>query len=77
MTDEGVIIFEEICSLKNSIQLKLAFICWQTGHHIWNRKKLEIERVWFVLLKKTKEFTKASIADQTFAMGTKSPIIRY
>ena len=34
MTDEGVIIFEEICSLKNSIQLKLAFISWQTGHHI-------------------------------------------
>ena len=38
VTDEGVIIFEKICSLKNSIQLKLAFICWQTGHHIWNRK---------------------------------------
>ena len=34
VTDEGVIILEKVGSLENSVQLKLAFICRQTGHHI-------------------------------------------
>ena len=34
MADEGVIVLEKICSLKNSVKLKLALICGQTCHHI-------------------------------------------
>jgi len=34
MADEGVIVLEKICSLKNSVELKLALICGQTCHHI-------------------------------------------
>ena len=37
MADEGVIVLEKICSLKNSVKLKLALICGQTCHHIWKR----------------------------------------
>ena len=34
MANEGVVIFQKICSLKNPVQLKLALICGQTCHHI-------------------------------------------
>ena len=37
MADEGVIVLEKICSLKNSVKLKLALICGQTCHHIWKK----------------------------------------
>ena len=40
MTDEGVVVLEEVCPLQHPVQLQLGLIAGQTRHNIWNNIKL-------------------------------------
>ena len=44
---EGIVVVEKVGSLENSVQLKLAVVCWLTCHHHWKKRSYYFPKIYF------------------------------